>query len=180
MRKTTNDEDLAEAAANGDRDAYAALLSRHYDRLFAFAFRLTGQRAEAEDLTQDICVGLPKKLRGYRGEAKFTTWLYRIVVNAAHDRRRRAATHTKAAEGWGSWERDRRAANDDAREATSWLEAAMVRLKPELRDTAVLILAEDLTHGAAAEVLGVSEGTVSWRMSEIRKALRALAAEETT
>ncbi|SNS19649.1 RNA polymerase sigma-70 factor, ECF subfamily [Tropicimonas sediminicola] len=178
MRMMTDDEALARAAAGGDRDAFAALLGRHYDRLFAFAMRLTGQRAEAEDLTQDICLALPAKLRGFRGEARFTTWLYRVAVNAAHDRRRRSASHARAADGWGDWEVARRAADSESRAATDWLAEAMATLKPDLRDTAVLILAEELTQAEAASVLGLSEGTVAWRMSEVKKALRARAAED--
>ena len=92
MRMTTSDTDLALAAAGGDGAAFAALLTRRYDGLFRLAFRLTGSQHEAEDLTQDICAALPAKLRAYRGDAQFTTWLYRVVVNAAHDRRRRRAT----------------------------------------------------------------------------------------
>ena len=161
MRMTTDDQALARAAASGDRDAFAALLARHYDRLFAFAFRLTGQRAEAEDLTQDICLALPAKLRGFRGEARFTTWLYRVAVNAAHDRRRRAATHARAADGWGDWEVARRAGDAATQEDVDWLQQAMARLKPDLRETAVLILAEELTQAEAASVLGLSEGTVA-------------------
>ena len=178
MRMMTDDDSLARAAAMGDRDAFAALLGRHYDRLFRFAFRLTGRRAEAEDLTQDICLALPAKLTSFRGEARFTTWLYRVAVNAAHDRRRRAATHAKAADGWGDWEIARRAADRETQDAVGWLEQVMARLKPELRDTAVLILAEELTQAEAARVLGIPEGTVAWRMSEVKKALRSFAEEE--
>lgn len=178
MRMMTDDDSLARAAAMGDRDAFAALLGRHYDRLFRFAFRLTGRRAEAEDLTQDICLALPAKLTSFRGEARFTTWLYRVAINAAHDRRRRAATHARAAEGWGDWEIARRAADTETRDAVGWLEQAMARIKPELRDTAVLILAEELTQAEAARVLGIPEGTVAWRMSEVKKALRSFAEEE--
>ncbi len=178
MRMTTDDDALARAAGSGDRDAFAALLARHYDRLFAFAMRLTGLRAEAEDLTQDICLALPAKLKSFRSEARFTTWLYRVAVNAAHDRRRRAATHAKAADGWGDWEIARRASDAETCDALGWLEQAMGRLKPDLRDTAVLILAEELTQAEAATVLGLSEGTVAWRMSEVKKALRTLAEEE--
>ncbi len=68
------DEALARRAADGDREAFATLLARNYDRLFAFAFRLSGARAEAEDLTQDICAALPAKLASFRGEARFSTW----------------------------------------------------------------------------------------------------------
>lgn len=178
MRMQTPDEALASAAAGGDRDAFAALLERHYERIFGLAFRLTGTRTEAEDLTQDICLALPAKLGSWRGEARFTTWLYRVTVNAAHDRRRRAASRAKAADGWGDWEVNRRAGIAEAAAAQDWLTATMARLSPELRDTVALTLGEDLSQRDAAEVLGVSEGTVAWRMSEVKKRLREMARAE--
>nr|WP_040753505.1 RNA polymerase sigma factor [Wenxinia marina] len=173
----TTDESLARAAAGGDRAAFAALLERHYDRLFRLAFRLTGSRAEAEDLTQDVCAALPAKLASFRGAAKVTTWLWRVMVNAAHDRRRRRTVHAKAAEGWGDWELNRRAGNDEAAARTDWLMAALGRLPDDLRDTLALIL-DDLTHAEAGEVLGISEGTVSWRVSEAKKRLKRMKEEE--
>ena len=180
MRMDTPDEDLARAAARGDRAAFGVLLERHYDRLFALAFRLTGARAEAEDLTQDVCAALPAKLAGFRGESRFTTWAYRVMVNAAHDRRRRAQTRAKAADGWGDWELARRAEAEEAREQLDWLTTAMRALSDELRDTLALTLDAEMTQARAAEVLGVSEGTIAWRMSEAKKRLRALHEEEAT
>ena len=174
----TPDETLATAAALGDRTAFGVLVSRHYDRIFGLSFRLTGNRAEAQDLTQDICAALPAKLRGWRGEARFTTWLYRVVVNAVHDLRRRHFTREKAASGWGNWEIARQDEIATQAEALDWLTTAMQRLSPELRDTVALVLGEELTQGQAGEVLGVSEGTVAWRMSEVKKRLRAIAAED--
>lgn len=178
MLMETADETLAMAAARGDRSAFATLVARHYDRIFGLAFRLTGQRAEAEDLTQDICAALPAKLAGWRGEARFTTWLYRVVVNAAHDQRRRRATRARAAEGWGDWENARQDEIATQAQALDWLTGAMARLSPELRDTLALVLGEDMTQAEAGLVLGISEGTVAWRMSEVKKRLRAIAAEE--
>lgn len=174
----TADESLARAAADGDRTAFATLLDRHYDRLFAFAMRLTGARVEAEDLTQDICLALPRKLEGFRAEARFTTWLYRVAVNAAHDRRRRAATHAKAAKGWGDWELNRQAANAEEAAAQDWLAEVMRTLPDDLRDTVALTLGEGLSQKDAAVVLDLSEGTVAWRMSEVKKRLRALHEQE--
>lgn len=173
----TSDEDLAIAAARGDRAAFSALLERHYDRLFALAWRLTGERAEAEDLTQDICLALPHKLAGFRGEARVGTWLYRIAVNAAHDRRRRRASHTRAAEGWGDWELNRTDAAREERAQLDWLTTAMRELPEDLRDTLALVL-DDLTQAEVAEVLGVAPGTVAWRVSEAKKHLRAIRARE--
>ena len=178
MRMTVSDESLAVAASGGDRDAFSALLSRHYDRLFAFAMRLVGDRAEAEDLAPDICLALPAKLRSFRGEARFTTWLYRVAVNAAHDRRRRAATHSRAAQGWGDWEVNRQAANAEEAEARDWLSQVMLALPDDLRDTVALTLGEGLSQKETASVLGLSEGTVAWRMSEVKKQLKAIHAKE--
>lgn len=178
MRMEPTDEALAKAAAGGDRAAFAALLTRHYDRLFAFAFRLSGHRQEAEDLTQDICAALPAKLAGFRGDARFSTWLYRVAVNAAHDRRRRAATHAKASSGWGDWEVNRQAANAEEAANHDWLTAAMTALPDDLRDTVALTLGEELTQAQAAEILGISEGTVAWRMSEVKKRLKDIFEKE--
>ena len=175
----SGDTHLALAAAGGDAAAFATLLEQQYDRLFRLAFRLTGSRAEAEDLTQDICAALPAKLQTYRGDAAFTTWLHRLCVNAAHDRRRRAATHAQAASGWGDWERSRRAADHETAEATDWLTQAMRHLPDELRDTLALVL-DDATHREAGEALGVSEGTISWRISQAKKQLAQLRVEEQT
>jgi len=179
MRMATSDTDLAIAAAGGDRGAFSALLERHYDRIFAFGYRITGSRETAEDLAQDICSALPAKLRGFRGEAAFSTWLYRVVLNAAHDRRRRNQTHAKAAEGWAAWEINRRAASDAEAERLIWLRNAMATLPEDLRDTLALITEGELTQAEAATVLGLSEGTIAWRISEIKKRLRALSEQET-
>ena len=173
MRMTTSDEALAVAAGNGDGEAFSALITRHYDRVYRLAFRLTGLRAEAEDLCQDICAALPAKIAAFRGDARFTTWLYRVVVNAANDRRRRRATYAKAAEGWGETEVARRAEVAETAEALDWLTAAMRALPEDLRETVALVL-DEVTHAEAAEILGVSEGTVSWRMSEVKKRLREM------
>ena len=173
MRMKTSDEALARAAAGGDAQAFSALITRHYDRVFRLSFRLTGAHAEAEDLTQDICAALPAKIRAFRGDSRFTTWLYRVVVNAASDRRRRAATRARAADGWGDIEISRRAEVAEKAEVIDWLVTTMRALPEDLRDTVALVL-DDVTHADAAEILGVSEGTISWRMSEVKKRLRAL------
>ena len=174
---TVSDEDLAMAAQGGDREAFETLLTRVYDRLFRLCFRLTGVQAEAEDLTQDICAALPGKLAGFRAQSRVTTWLYRVAVNAATDRRRRQASHARAAEGWGAHEIDRRKAEAEARDAVDWLQTAMGGLPEPLRDTLALAL-DDLSHAEIGEILGIAEGTVSWRISEAKKHLKALHEKE--
>lgn len=174
----TSDEDLALAAGSGDAEAFSALLARHYDRIYRVAFRVLGTVAEAEDTCQDVCMGLAGKLTSFRGEARFTTWLHRVTVNAARDQIRRSVSRAKAADGWGDVEVARRAEAAEAETAQDWLMQAMARLSPALRETVTLVLGEDATHAEAADALGVSEGTISWRMSEVKKSLAAMAREE--
>ncbi len=166
---------LARRAAAGDRDAFAALLERHYDRVYRVGARVLGDADAAADLAQDVCVGLPAKLSSYRGGSRFTTWLYRVVVNAARDALRRSAVRQRHERMYADVEALARAGNAARECEASWLREAMGRLPDELRATVVLVLEEGLRHAEAGEALGVSESTVSWRMHEVRKRLRALA-----
>lgn len=174
MRMETDDETLAHAAGQGDRAAFAALIDRHYDRVFRMCWHLTRAEDQAEDLTQEICLKLPRALRGYRSEAKFTTWLYRVVLNAARDVGRRQATRSKAMEGYGR-EATLAGSAEGEEDRALWLDRAMGALKPDLSETAALIVGQELTQAEAAEALDISPGTVAWRMSEVKKALAAMA-----
>ena len=178
MAMEPSDEELVVRARSGDSEAFGQLLGRHYDLIFRLAFRILGRKSEAEDLTQDICVAMPKKIQGFRGDAKFTTWLHRVTTNATRDRLRECATRHKAWGDWGELEQMNRATMSELREDLCWLREAMSTLSSELRQTVALVLGEGMTHALAAKVLEVSEGTISWRMSEVRRALRALAKEE--
>ncbi len=180
MRMEVTDETLAKAAANGDRESFSFLLTRSYDRLFGLCFRLMGTHPDAQDLTQEICAALPAKLQKYDCKSRFSTWLYRVAVNAAHDKRRKRATYARATDGWGDWEINRVAANEETQDGLDWLTQAMNTLPPELRDTLALTLENEMTHKQAGDVLGVSEGTISWRMAEVKKKLRVLHEQEQT
>jgi RNA polymerase sigma factor (sigma-70 family) len=165
------DQQLVVLATAGDRVAFETLLRRHYDRIHRVAWRLTGSRADAEDITQDVCCALVDKLATFKGEAKFTTWLTGVVLNACRDHRRRGVTLVRL--------RDRLAVlaglapPTDGRDAyrQTFLASELARLDPLLRDTIVLIVGEDLTHAEAARALGVAESTVSWRLHEARRQL---------
>ena len=178
MRMETSDEILVAQAQTGDADAFGALVARHYDLIFRLAFRMLGSKSEAQDLAQDVCVGLASKINGFRGESKFTTWLYRVAINAAKDRIRKHSRQREAQEDWGEVETLRQSEQTEAKAERQWLEQALATLSDDLRETVTLVLGEELTHADAAETLNVSEGTVSWRMSEVKKLLRALAQKE--
>lgn len=178
MDDTDNDHMLVRRAANGDRNAFCSLMERHYDRVFRVAFTVLSDEGEAEDVAQEIWCALPAKLRHWRGDAAFTTWLHTITMNAARDALRRAATRRRAVSGYSELSTLARDEAADTEGRLHWLRTALKALGAELQETAALILAEDMTHAQAAEILGVSEGTISWRMSEIRKRLREAATEQ--
>ena len=173
----TTDETLARRAAAGDRGAFAALVERHYDRIYRIGIRMmSGHAEDAADLAQDVCVGLPAKLASYRGESKFTTWLHRVVVNAANDAWRRRSVWHRSERSHTEIEALTRTGDTDRECDRIWLRQALEHLSKELWSTVVLVLA-GLSHAEVGAILGVSEATVSWRMHEVRKRLRALATE---
>lgn len=178
MLEETDDETLALGAAKGDGAAFSRLLSRHYDRIHALAWRFTGGPPDSEDLTQDVCLALGRRIRSYRGDARFTTWLYKVVLNASRDRYRSAARRRTAVEGFAEIDALRRAEDDARAREAAWLRTAIAELKPDLRETAVLILDEGLTHGQVAEILDVKESTISWRLMKVREAIAARAEAE--
>jgi len=174
----TADEILVQRAQAGDAGAFELLITRHYDLMFRVAFGMLGNRTDAEDMAQDIAATLAGKLAGFRAEAKFTTWLYRIMINAATDQLRKRKSRRHANDGWGDAEMFARTVQVEKRADLRWLQQAMAVLPADLRQTVTLVLGEEMTHAQAAEALSLSEGTVSWRMSEVKKRLTALAIEE--
>lgn len=178
MRMESSDEILVNRAQSGDAQAFGQLLERHYDMILRLGYRMLGSQSLAEDLAQEVCCTLPHKLGSFRGDAKFSTWLYRVTINAAKDLLRKQKTRRNAQQGWGDmFEMQHHDASEKARDR-AWLAQAMKTLPIDLREVLVLTLAEDLSHAEASEVLGVPAGTISWRISEAKKHLRALAQSE--
>ena len=173
-----SDDLLVSQAVAGDRQAFADLLARHYDRIYRLGVRMLDDADAAADLAQDVCVGLSARLVTYRGESRFTTWLYRVVVNAARDALRRVATRRRMEDNYGETEAFNRSVEADRQGDALWLQRMLGRLADDLRITVVLVAGEGLGHAEAGRVLGVAESTVSWRMREAKKRLRALAMEE--
>ena len=167
------DSSLVAAAVAGNRDAFASLIERHYDRIHGLAWQLTGSRADADDIAQDVCCALVEKIGSFRGEAKFGTWLCGITFNACRDWRRRRGSFRAFTEKLTVLVGI--AAAPDGRDLYDaiWLKSAIARLKPALRDTAVLVAGQQLTHAEAGAILGVAEATVAWRMHEVRRLLSA-------
>ena len=165
------DERLVSAAVAGDREAFGVLLERHYDRIHGLAWQLTGSRVDADDIAQDVCCTLVEKIGSFRGEARFTTWLCGIVFNACRDLRRRRRSWSGFTERLTVLAGLAKAPDGRDLHDMIWLKSAIARLKPAYREAAVLVAGQQLSHAEAAEILGVAESTVSWRMHEVRRLL---------
>ena len=172
------DSDLLSAAVDGDRRAVEALLRRHYDRIHGLAWQLTGSRSDADDIAQDVCCVLVEKIGGFRREAKFSTWLCGIVFNACRDFRRRRRSFAGFTERLAVVVGIARAPDGRDLHDAMWLRSAIARLKPAYRDAVVLVAGQQLSHAEAAEILGIAEATVSWRMHEARRLIAVARGED--
>jgi RNA polymerase sigma-70 factor, ECF subfamily len=167
-----DDQALLAAHVAGDPDAFAVLVRRHRDRLWAVALRTMRDREEAADALQDALLSAYRSAAGYRGDAAVTTWLHRVVVNACLDRMRRRAVRPSVPLG----ETDVPALSDEheALERRLDVRAALARLPEPQRVAIVLVDLQDLSVAEAAAYLGVAEGTVKSRCSRGRLALARL------
>lgn len=170
-----SDLDLVRLARDGDRAAFRLLLERHYDLMYRVAYRFLGSRAEAEDAAQEMAMALARKIGSFGGRSRFSTWLYQLALNHCRDHLRRRRTLGRMEAAFVEVEARRSADWADSDRRLAWLYQAIDRLSPDLKETALLVLAEDMTHAEAGEVLGIKEATVSWRMHEVRKRLAVLA-----
>jgi RNA polymerase sigma-70 factor (ECF subfamily) len=165
--------DVVDRARRGDQEAFAALL-RHYDPgLRALAYRLLGDRDLMDDALQEAYVKAFRALPRFRGQARFGTWLYRIVYNACLDElkrpsRRQDLPYQDVGESPAPW-----ADPGDVVARRGDLAGALARLAPEERAAVLLVDAQGFDYREAARILDVPEGTVASRLSRARASLRA-------
>jgi len=167
------DAALMPRIAEGDAAAYRALVDRHADRLLAFAERLVGDRASAEDVVQDAYLAVWRTAARWTPSAKVSTWLYRIARNAALDRlrRRRPSVDPETVTLIDPTDGPERGLS--RRETASAVRRAIDAL-PERQRTAIVLVHYERRSGAdAAEVLGVSVEALESLLSRGRRALRA-------
>lgn len=172
MLQATDDNALAGAALSGDREAFRRLVERHYDMIHRVAYRYLGSAADAEDIAQDVCIILATRLGHFQRRSRFTTWLTSIVINQCRDCLRRRKSSRALVERYAVLREFDEADHADSTKRTEWLHEALASLEPSLRETVLLVTAEDLSHAEAAEILGCAESTISWRMHMVKKRLR--------
>jgi RNA polymerase sigma-70 factor (ECF subfamily) len=171
-RSASDEDDRVRRAASGDVEAYEMLYRTHVGRVHALCLRMTRDRGEAEELTQQTFVRVWERLASFRGQSAFSSWLHRVTVNVVVDEMRSR----------GRW-RDRLApldeasAIDSARSAFSGggdldLERAIANLSPRARLVFLLHDVEGYKHGEIAELTGLAVGTSKAHLHRARRLLR--------
>ena len=169
--------DLVTAAKAGDRQAFEELVKATCADTYTLAYRLTSNEEDAKDVVQEAYLRAWKGMKRYRGDAAFTTWMYRITANCASTYLVRRSRNRHEALDDDTVLADERAASEfEARLGASserdQLRAALEGLSPDLRSVVVLRDVYDLPHEAIAAELGISEGAAKVRLHRARRRLR--------
>jgi RNA polymerase sigma-70 factor, ECF subfamily len=182
-----NEEERTLVRRLRDRDerAFRELLELHRDRVYNITFRMLGNRAEAEDVAQEVFITVFKTIESFREESKFSTWLYRVAVNHCknrikylarrHDRDRDELDETSQATNGAINSGPRTPQPDRALEGVQMeviLQKAIEGLDDDHRIVVVLRDVEDLSIEEICEITGLPDGTVKSRLHRARLALR--------
>jgi RNA polymerase sigma-70 factor (ECF subfamily) len=175
------DAELVRRWHAGDASAFEGLVRRHERRVFGLVYRMLGNRQEAEDVAQEAFLALHRHGHRFRGDARFSTFVYRVAANAALNRRRtlgrrrareEALSHRQdAGDDLPSTPRDPEDAASGV-EIQARVQAALLGLPQDLRMAVVLYDIEGQSYGEIAQVLRIPEGTVKSRIHRARTALR--------
>lgn len=169
--------ELVESAKAGDRGAFDDLVRATYLDTYTLAYRLTGNDDDARDVVQEAYLRAYRGLKRFRGEAQFSTWMYRITANCASTYlgRRRRHHHDELTDDVVVRDEHPGASPEGRVEAAALREhltVALAALPPRLRAVVVLRDIYDLPHGAIAAELGISETAAKVRLHRARRKLR--------
>lgn len=163
-----SDRELVRSFISGDTASFDALMRRHEDRIFGLSMRMMGNRHDALDATQEAFISAFKNARKFKGDAQFSTWLYRIAINACTDllRRKKRLIPTEEMEvAGGGYPID---ADIPLRIDIA---AALAQLSPDHREAVLLHDVGGFPYEDIARLTGVELGTVKSRISRGRKKL---------
>jgi RNA polymerase sigma-70 factor, ECF subfamily len=180
METLTTDENIVERALTGDAEAFGELVRRWERRIFALTYGMLGREEDARDATQETFIAAFRNLRGFRGEAKVSSWLHRIAVNQCITRQRRAKVRSETALE-DEQEKDAGTFATPAvhsparvvekRQITQAVRKAINSLPVELRQVVVMKEFEDLTFKEIADILELPLSTVKSRLYTALKQL---------
>ncbi len=176
-------EELVAAARDGDQQAFEELVRQTYVATYTLAFRLTGNEEDARDVVQDAYLRAWKGIGKFRGDAAFSTWLYRITANAASSnvqrrRRHRAEPFDDGFEPVDAGAEELVSQGAESAEALDRIAAALDDLPAKLRSVVVLKDVYGMSHEAIADELGISVSAAKVRLHRARSKLRDVLYDE--
>jgi RNA polymerase sigma-70 factor, ECF subfamily len=189
-KKQTRDEDLEHVSLcrQGDVDAFEALVRRHQKRMINIAYRIVGDYDEACEVVQDAFISAYKNIKGFKGKAKFATWLYAIVINGSRNRLKQLRSRryregcsiddpimTPDGEIAADPPSNEPSALDrlEARDIKQHVQGCINALDAEFREVIVLRDLQGFSYEEISAMLKVPEGTVKSRLFRGREAMRA-------
>jgi len=174
-RMADTEYELVLQCQKGDPAAFEILIQQHQRMIHSLTFRMTGSTADAEDLAQETFLRAYAQLATFRGQAKFSTWLYRIALNLCLNWRQSEARRFRLQAACAA---ELAARQDEAPPppssdvANRQVQSALLKLSPKQRAAIVLTVYDGLNHAEAAALLGCPEATVSWRIFSARRKLK--------
>ncbi len=173
MDIVTSDEQIVERALTGDAEAFGEIVRRWERRIFALSYGMLGREEDARDATQETFLAAFRNLRGFRGEAKVSSWLHRIAVNQCISRQRRSRVRNEGAiedeelrhaENFATPRELSPARVAEGRESSEAVRRAVNSLPLELRQVVVMKEFEELTFREISDALDVPLSTVKSRL----------------
>lgn len=177
MVETDDEQLLVTHSRNGDHAAFEALIKSHQTMIHALTFRMTGSTADARDLAQETFVRAYQQLDSFHGTSKFSSWLYRIAVNACLDWRRREKRRLMLHTNWSDAQANANSPTEPANDLDDLsrdVQAALLKLPEKQRAAITLTVYGGKNHAEAAEILDCSETTISWRIFSARRKLKKI------
>jgi len=181
METLGSDELIVERALTGDAEAFGEIVRRWERRIFALTYGMLGREEDARDATQETFLAAFRNLRGFRGEAKVSSWLHRIAVNQCISRQRRTRVrgesalgeeHENQASAFATAASYSPARAAEGRQETIAVRRAINSLPIELRQVVVMKEFEELTFQEIADALGLPLSTVKSRLYTALKQLQ--------
>jgi RNA polymerase sigma-70 factor (ECF subfamily) len=169
---------LVSASQRGDQDAFAQLVQRHQRRVFNLAFRMLQQYEEASEVTQEAFLAAWQGLPTFRGEARFSTWLYRIAYNCSlkqlelRKRDRTLQANVEAEQSLAEGEQERVDARLESRARQSLVREQLAQLPAKYRIVLILRHLQDMSYEEMAELLKIPIGTIKTHLFRARNLLK--------
>lgn len=165
-------DDLVARAQTGDQTAFRELYRQHAGRVYALCLRLTGDSSAAEERTQDVFVRLWDKLKSFRGESAFSSWLHRLTVNVVLNEQRTTGRRELRVMPSADPTALERGKGESMVGLNIDLERAIAELPDGAREVFVLFDIEGYGHAEIANLTGIAEGTSKAQLFRARRLLR--------